>query len=162
MNYLEAITKNGYILSVLSEDKITKEKCWAAVKQDGYCLKFVPKKFITYDLCLTAIKQSAAALDIIPDEYKTEEVLIEYVNHDWRKIFKRDFSSKILLAASKNVYNHDKYDFLLYIKEDFDFTEHSEEWSEFIINGECCNKNLLKGFTKLPQQVLDYLKINEL
>ena len=66
------MTKHGYALEYVPEDKRSPEICLAAVKQDGHALAFVPEDKRSPEICLAAVTQNEYALCYVPDHLKSE------------------------------------------------------------------------------------------
>ncbi len=72
---LAAVRYRGGALYSVPEHMRSYVICLEAVKNDGLALMFVPDNIISKEHCLAAIRQNPDAVDCVPDDFMTQEIV---------------------------------------------------------------------------------------
>lgn len=72
---LAAVRYRGSALYSVPEHMRSYVICMEAVKNDGLALMFVPDNIIDKEHCLTAVRQNPDAVDCVPDDFMTQEIV---------------------------------------------------------------------------------------
>lgn len=106
---LYILNKNGCWIQMVSEERLTLELCFVAIKTTN-ALHCLPERFRTYELCLESVKHDSSSLAYVPITMRDYNMCVAAMGDTWNSawgmvqyvpenIMDRELARKILLKS---------------------------------------------------------------